>query len=307
MADVYTLYALQIGTTVIDQIRSQTIDPGLTEMLESGDSSLDNLHVSVNNQSPTITFSTTALKKALDVCGVAGLLIDEAGSSNGIDLFFRKRAMGGGYAAGSSHLKLTVNLGVLIPTTLPATHPEAGSVEFMLYVVWDGTNNPILIDKDQSVSLSLAFSAIHTIGPWWINGVQLLGMTSMGVDFGLTVETKASDGEVWPRSAHIISRGASMTGTTRDLAVLDRTASLGILGVARSAQTRAFLRKKAAGAALVEDATAEHIRFDINAGRISPQQITGEHQADASTGILVTPIYDGSNAPIVYAADVAVG
>ena len=309
MADIYTLYALRIGATVIDQILSQNIDPGLTEMMVSGDSSLDNEHVSASAQTATIRFRTTAIAEVLDAVSVSGLVIDEGNDSNGIDLWFRKRAMGGGFEAGED-LLMVVNLGILVPVTLTANHPEQAEIECMLHLVWDGTNNPIVITKDQTVpNLSPSITAIHTIGPWWVNNTQLLGMRSFGVNFGLNVATKSSDGDVWPRSAHIESRGASMTGTSSDLAILDDATGLGIMGIVQSGGAtgiRTFLRKKEQGAGVLADNVAEHIRFSVAEGRVSPQEFGGEHQADAVTGILVTPSYDGSNQPIVYTKNVAV-
>lgn len=309
MADIYTLYALRIGATVIDQILSQNIDPGLTEMMESGDSSLDNEHVSASAQTATIRFGTSAIAEALDAAGVSGLVIDEANDSNGIDLWFRKRAMGGGFESGED-LLMVVNLGILVPVTLTANHPDRAEIEYVLHLVWDGTNDPVTITKDQTVAaLAPTITDIHTIGPWWINNTQLLGMRNFSVNFGLNVATKSSDGDVWPRSAHIESRGASMTGSSSDLAILDDVTGLGIMGIVQSGGQfgiRAFLRKKEQGAGVLIDGNAQHIRFSVAEGRVSPSDFGGDHQADGTVGLLVTPSYDGTNQPIVYTKDVAV-
>lgn len=309
MADIYTLYALRIGETVIDQILSQNIDPGLTEMMESGDSSLDNEHVSASAQTATVRFRTSAIAEALDAISVSGLVIDEGNDSNGIDLWFRKRAMGGGFKSGED-LLMVVNLGILIPITTTATHPDRAETDCLLHLVWDGTNAPIVITKNQTApALSPTIAAIHTIGPWWVNNTQLLGMRNMTVNYGLNVATKSSDGDVWPRSAHIESRGASMTGSSSDLAILDDATGLGIMGVVQSGGQygiRAFLRKKELGAGVLADNEAEHIRFSVAKGRVSPQEFGGDHQGDALTGLLVTPSYNRTNQPIVYTKEVAV-
>jgi hypothetical protein len=307
MADIYTLYALDVGGVVIDQIKSYAVDPGIQHMLISGDSSLDHKHVSVQSQTPTIRFRTDGIKKALNACGVGGLAIDEAGSINGIDVWFRKRDMAGGFAAGASHIKMTVNLGVLAPITLTGNHPDAAEIEYVLSVLWDGTNDPIVITKNQSLAaLSPDVAAVHTIGPWWVRGTKLVGMRSLSVDFGLNVETKSSDGDVWPRSGHIVSRAAGVTGQTTDLVILDDTTGLGIMGKVESGGTRAFLRKKEMGGGVVLDASAEHIRFTMAEGMISPQEASAEHQGDAIAGLQWVPTFDDVNAPIAYAADVAV-
>lgn len=314
-ANFFTLYAIKINgsspfPTVIDQILSQNIDPGLTEMLESGDSSLDNGHVSASNQAPTIRFSTSAIAKALDATGVGGLVIAAEETATSVDLYFRKRVLGSGFASGSEHLKMTVNLGVLVPVTVSGTHPDRAEIEYMLHVLYDGSNDPILLDKEQTLpDLSPAISNIHTIGPWWVNNTKLIGMRSLTVNFGLNVATKASDGDVWPTSGYIESRGASMTGQTTDLEILDRTDGVGILGTVQTGgefAIRAFLRKKVKGGQVLIDATAEHIRFSVAVSRVSPQEFGGEHQGDATAGLLVTPTAPVGNDPIVYTKGVAV-
>ncbi|MCH7516944.1 MAG: hypothetical protein IIB08_07470, partial [Bacteroidetes bacterium] len=55
----------------------------------------------VMGQRPTATFSTTALKKILDVCGIDGLSIDPA-----VDLYFAKTLENGAtLAPGLVHTK----------------------------------------------------------------------------------------------------------------------------------------------------------------------------------------------------------
>ena len=293
----------------MSQILSQNIDPAITEMLESGDSSLDNEHVSVSAQEPTIRFRTSGIAKALTAVGVSGLVIDEDNSGNGIDLYFRKRAIGGGYESGED-LKMVVNLGILVPVTLTGNHPDRAEIEYVLTVLWDGTNDPIVITKDQTAAaLTPTTTEIFTIGPWWIRGTKQVGMRSINVNFGLNVATKSSDGDVWPRSGHIESRGASMIGTTTDLAILDESAGIGLMGKVESGGTRAFLRRKEMGGGVYGDAetgATGHIRLTVNEGRISPQEFGGDHQADGVAGVMVTPTYDGSNQPIVYVTGVAV-
>ena len=311
MSAIYSLYALKIGDTVIDQITSQSIAPGLTEMLISGDGSLDNEHVSVSAQDPTITFRTTAIQEVLDALSVSGLVIAEEGSSNGIEAWFLKRAKGGGFEAGAEHLRLLIDSAVMVPMTATATHPEAAEIECTLHVIWDGSaNNPIQIDKDQALpNFSPSITDVFTIGPWWVNGTKLVGMRDFAVDFGLQVEVQSSDGEVWPRSAHIMSRGASMTGTTLDMAILDDTVGLGIIGEVQSGGEfgiRAFLKKKEQGAAVHADASTEHIRFSIAEGRISPSDGSATHPSEGTVGLLVTPTSDGVHNPVAYATDVAV-
>ncbi|KPL05255.1 hypothetical protein AMJ85_12030 [candidate division BRC1 bacterium SM23_51] len=190
MANAYTLYAIAVGTDVIKQISSCRIDPGIQEMLVSGDSSLDNEHASLQTQEPIVRFTTTAITAALDLLGVGGLVIDEAGESNGVDLYFRRRAMGAGIADGDSHVKLTVNLGLMYPRILNVTHGgDPASIDGELACIYDGTNYPIVIAKNQALAdLSPAINEVYTIGPWWVNDVRIALVQDLTVDFGLQTQ-----------------------------------------------------------------------------------------------------------------------
>lgn len=308
--EAFTLYAVQIGSTTIDQITSQNIDPGLQEMLVSGDSTINNEHVSVSSQVPIVTFSTTDIDAILAAgsATVNGYPIDEANDSNAVKLWFRKRGMGATYVAGSVHLRATVNLGVLVPVSLRASHGDTpAEIECALTVVSDsGANQPVYFELVADPSLSPAIASVFTVGPWWVNGTQYDDIQDFNLEFGINVATPSGSGVIYPTGAYIASRAPTMTCTMLQLGRLDEATGLGALGVVRSGVTRAFLRKKVLGAALVPDATAEHIKFDVAEGRISPQNINAAHQSDAMVGLVVTPTWNGSNDPIAYTADVAV-
>jgi hypothetical protein len=310
MSDTYSLYAVAVGSSVIRQITDQRVDPGIMEMLVSGDGTIDNEHASIVGIRPILRFTTSGISQALNIAGVSGLVIDQAGSSNGVDLYFAKRAMGSGFASGSVHIKLEVDLGLLYPVSLRATHEanDPATIEYGLAAVGvDAANAPLSCAKGQSLgALAPAISEVYTVGPWWVNGTQVASVQEFGVDFGLEVASPSGSGAVWPTSAFFRRRAAGMTCTSHDLPILDDTAGISIQGKARSGVTRAFLTQKKQGVANWADAEAKHIKFELAEGRINPDPFGGAHQDDALAALRVTSTWNGANAPIAYTNNVAI-
>ncbi len=299
MSDVYGLYAVSIGSTVIRQITNQAFDPAVQEMLVSGSGQIDAEHASVSSQVAMMRFTTTELDVAIGAAGVIGLKIDEANDSNQMVFQFRRRAQGSTYASGSVNVKMTVKLGLLMPVTVNAAQGDTpASIEYLLVCIYDGTNDPIIIEDDAAlVDKTPAISKVWTVGPWYVNGNLVDIIQDFTMNFGINHQAPLGSGNVWPTLAYIQSRNPSMTCTGLDLA--PAIEDIGLLGVARSGITRAFLRKKAQGAANVAANVAEHIRFEVAEGRITTQNASVDHQDDANLGLLVTPTFDGTNAPIV--------
>jgi len=319
MPSAWSLYAIDatsvVANTVIDQIQSQEIDPGIEELLEGGDGHIDAEHISVSRQRPLITFTTTALKTALGFCGLGGKVIDLGANpvAGPLDLYFRKRAAGSVFAAATeAHLRLRIDVGLMYCTGIRATHPEAAQGTFAILAIYDPDpqtpNDPVQImecgAQDALPTLAPSADGVWTVGPWWINGTEYDYDTR---DFTLTPGIELGHiegaGQIWPVSAYFSRRAATMEATFGDLGMFN---AVGLSGIARSGVTRAFLRRKAAGAALVADATAEHIRFDMAEGRITPTQVGGAHQGDLAIGLSARATWDQSNDPIAVATAVAV-
>lgn len=309
MINVYSPYAVAIGAaTVIRQITNVALDPAVQEMLVSGSGRIDPEHASVASQIPMMRFTTTAIKTAIDAAGVSGLKIDQTNDTNQMIFQFQRRAQGGTFDTGSSHTKLTIKRGLLKPVTVNASQGDTpATIEYELVCLYDGANAPVIIETDQAlVDKSPAISDVWTVGPWWVNAALVDGIQDFTMNFGINHNAPLGSGEVWSQLAYIQSRAASMTCTSLDTSPI--VSAVGLLGIARSGSTRAFLRKKAQGGANVLDATAEHIRFDVAEGRITTQNYGSDHQGDATIGLLVTPTFNGTNDPIAVntAAAVAV-
>ncbi len=308
MPNAYALAAVRInaGTPIIiDQIQNQNLAPGVEELLEGGGGSIDAEHLSVSSQKAIISFATTALKTSLGACGLGGLVIASSASNSPIEFHFRKRSRGSGFEGSGHDIRLRMTLGFMYITGVSGNHPNAAQATFAVVAIYDGTNNPLTIVKAQTLpSLTSPDDGIWTVGPVYVNDTLYDNdIQSFSLTPNIQLGYVQGAGKIWPVNLHIVSRDAIMEFGMGDLALADDATGLGSLGVARSGVTRAFLRKKAAGAALIADNVANHIRFDIPGGRIKMTGMGGAHQGDVALTVNCRATYDGSNDPIAIAVD----
>lgn len=306
-SDIYTIYSVEIvgGTAadVINGVVDQTVDPGITDAMVSGNSFVDPEHVSAASISPRISFTTNDLKTALDKIGIDGIAIGGAVAGTMV-CWFRKRLPGGQFAAdATNHVKVVASLGICVPRTITGAQGEEATGTWEIIPAWDGTNNPLIITTGISITTAESgVSTLYTVGDSYVNASLVEGTVRNNVDFGITAEPVFSSGQVFPEHVSITGRQASMGFETLDMSEF-ADANIGGTGIARLAAgagiTRVFLRKKAQNGLVVADETAEHISFEVSEGRIITVPTSGSHQGNATLGVRVNPTYDGSNATII--------
>ena len=307
VGDVHTLYACNIAPTTvadaifIDQVANQSIDPGIQEILSSGDGQVDPTHVATMQQAPRISFSTsklaTLLAEATSAFLLNGLKIDSDVTYDGAEFWFQKIAEGGTRTAGANHIKMTVNEGLLLPRAITAAQGGIASIGLDTIITYDGTNNPIVIATGQALEGAPSISELFTLGPVSLNGTTINGVQSVSIDPGLVEIVQFGDGQVWPTFVGIMQRQPLITLTTLDVAAFN---TFGLSGTAQSAtDSVVYLRKIAEGGTRVADDTAEHIKFSIDDGKIIPRAIAGANGAPQMMQLELRPTWDGTNAIIV--------
>lgn len=305
---MYSLGAIEIGgspTVVVGQIVSQQVDPAIEHMIATGSGRVDPTFISMRRGSPRITFASTAIKTLLDNAGIGGLIIDPAAvPPNPITLWWRRRKPGGTYDD-TDAVKQVISAGLLYPTTLDAAHGvEPATINYELVPVMDGSNEPIATTKGQAFSVTWPTEEHWGIGPAFVDDMRMDFEQRLRINFGLTVNAISGGGEVWPREVHLRDRQPTIECDSLNMALIDDTHTIGTAiglgskGVAIDAvtDTAVFLRKAAPGGTWETDATAVHIRFTLAAGRVTPNAYTGQHGQDASLPVLISGVYDGTNA-----------
>ena len=292
----YVLYAVDIGGTFIDEITAFGINKNTQQMIESADGEVEPTFISLQQQTPELSFTTLALAKALAAVGISGLAIP--GGANPAVFFFQKMLADGGRAGTLQHMMGEVEQGLIVPRTLNASQGGNATLSYDVAIRYDGTNEPIVFTALQTLTGSPSFSELFTLGPWVINNVELPGMIGATIDFGLDVFRQFTGGDVWPTFLSLKRRAnTQLTGRTRETVSMD---TFGFVGTAQGAtDSKVYFRKKDQdGAGNVAVGTAEHVVFSIAAGSIRVESADANHPEPYENNVIITPRNNGTDPTI---------
>lgn len=255
-------------------------------------------HIALTAQRPRATFTSFAIAKALDACGLLGLKIASTINA-GLELFAQKFDEGSLVASGANHRKYTVRNGLLIPRTLRVDHQGDATISYEVLPRYDDTNAPIIEADSATLPSGLVDDERFTLGPFTVESVAIGQATQLEIDFGLAAETIGADSDIWDTFTRIGAvepmiriRGTDVTWLAA--ANIPRTGK-----AATHANTKLYLRKRAEGSTYVADGTAEHIKF--TAAGLATIETANNQSGDAPTELeLQLPLnYDGTNVQLV--------
>jgi len=254
---------------------------------------IDPTFIAQKAQMPKISFTTSAVKTALDATGLGSIPI-----AAGNPAYFRLQKMeqGGAYETGSVHKRITVNRGIGIPRSLSAGHDKQAEISYEVTCLYDGTNAPMIITSGQTLGGVATFEEYFLAGPASVNGINLSGVQSIKVDYNLKDVHLGGDGELWPSFSAYIGRSMSITIRAIDV---DSMATLGFSPITQTTPSVMYLRKVQNGGARVPDSTEEHIRLSVNQAQIVVTKLDAKPAQPAEIEIKITPTYDGTNAVVV--------
>lgn len=315
IGNVYTLHSVQREgvASMIDQIMSQNIDSGLEDYIGGQSSVISPNFAALMEVRPLLSFTTSKLQTALDLCGLTGL---QATSTNKLSLWFKKRASYAEYASGSTHRKFTVNNGLMVPRRLTARHGEPATIDYEIHPIGDATNpaalvNPVVITV-ASLAAGAGMSQLFTLGPVKLDGTQLDSVQEVTIDFGIDVIRLGTNGQIFPEFCAIREKRPTIEVVTHDIAHATDPASLpgvvatfGLLGgIAASTGLTVFLRKKEDdGSGNVANATTEHISITAADLRFKWTGAEAQDRADATMRLRFEPI---DNTSTLWAINTAV-
>lgn len=302
MTKLFELGAVEIDTVgvesiVLDQVQTQSIDYGPEKAIIRPNGTVEAKFVGLMQQLTKITFSSQQLKTGLDNVGISPIKIDVSTGNPGVTLWFLQLEDGENFYAGAKHVKVTINKGILIPRTVSGSQGEIAQMTFEIIPTWDLTNDPLVIEKNQTYAVTPAADEQYTVGPLEIESLFIDTVESHTVNFGIQEKTKITGGNIFPTFTGHNSAQAMNQHVTNDA---DYQADYDQSGAAISDPFNFWFRKKAAdGAGNVADATEEHIQFTVNKGHHCPMSAEGSIGGEATVGIEVTVIHDGTNARYV--------
>lgn len=298
ISNLYTVHAVDwagTGATTLGQIINSAFDPGLSHAIAAAVGDLDGSFIALQSANPRFRFTTTQATDALALLDAnfarAIANLDE------VDVYFAKRLAGDHLAGATSHVKMTINDGILILRQIRAPHQGRAELDFEIAPLSvDGTTAPITIVSNASLQTIDAVDEEYTAGPIkidssWVNDVQ-----NWTLDIGVEPLLKAGAGCIWPTFASVQSpRLPVLTVDGFDLAEL---ASLGAEGGALPGTVLAYLRKKAAdGAGNVAAASAAHVKASIPKGQYD-YDARGTIGEDSPSTLTIRAIKSGATAAL---------
>ena len=286
-SNVYVIYAINTAGGLLDHIVDQNLDTGLNEIVTNPDGKVYGEFAATLSARPVTSFTTTGIASALAIIGVEFYAIAAAA-----DMYMQKMTNFGKRAGATSHVKLSVNPGMIIPRTLTADQDDLARLTCdLIPISSDGSTTPIAITGSQSLAGTPATDEQYTVGAASLNNSTVDGVQSVTVDFGVQESIQAGKGLPYATFCGIMRIAPIVTIRTFDAALL---ATYAVPGAAISSATNVTFRQIVQGA--VPNGTTKTLT--VNEGRISARQIQVA-EGEANIIVQVTPTYNGTNAPLV--------
>jgi len=269
---------------------SLTVDPRITAFAEGAGASSVNTISGMKMSEPIIKGTTRDIKALIDQVTAAGYVVTGASTSKVI-AYIAKEADGYGYTAGSTHKSITVNKGLVVIDSISARGTDAATASFTVYALFDGTNNPFVVAS--SVALPGTPAALSNI---WVCGKANIDGTdyetqSIDLQIGPQVSLARKDGELYPRFVHIDKYDFKASIDTLDAAALE------LNGLCEDSILY-FQKHSANTETRVAAATEEHISVTIATAYMQPKSASVPWPGQASFGVDLTPVYNGTDSTI---------
>ena len=288
----YKLAAIQIETVVIP-FSDVSTDDGITTYVNGSGATPFNEIAGMSEQKPKVNVETPAIKKLLDIVSVRGKCF----STNDVTLFYGKMDCGG-FASGSVHRKVVISKGLISVGTIRASHGGAATLTATVHAEYDGTNLPFVYTEDVALPTVALLAESWFLGPVDFGG-NLFETEGWDIDFGLSIDDAGSTGLPWPDFISVDQESPTASFDSKDIDVHFDSTGTGAVGK-EMADVVFFLRKFDPYGSRVANATAEHLSFTFHDTYIHPTRRSGGAKQQVTFGTQVTPIYDGTNLPVVY-------
>ena len=298
ISNAHGLYGVVIDSTVIGGIGRLFINTGTEVRGEPSSGEVWARFQSLVAQKPRAQFNTMALAAALAKSALTGASI--AGMTAGLNLYAQQHAAGGTRTSGSAHRKHTIKHGLLVPRRLTCEHQGDAVLEYEAIITYDGSNQPVVLTESQALPAGLTDAERFTLGPVTIESILLAQVRRFELDFGIEVKTEGSDSDIWDTYCSIESIQPTLTLRGIDLNWWKDSGGVPLTGKAAThANTKIYLRKRAAGATFVADETAQHIKFTADGLAHIADGFSADANNKAEVSLVLPMYYDGTNNPLV--------
>lgn len=250
------------GGFILHQLPDRQITHDLRFVENTSAGVPDRGFVAIGSASPKITGGSLEIERFLTkISPLKGLAIPKTSPQIlACNIFYTKKEEQGDRTTGSTHLKVSPSLALIVPRQLTAEHGAEARITYELIGIsadgktigWPYTNN---------VALPTPLPAFEkfTLGPVFIDDVMMDSNIGFTWDFGLEVEAVSSHHAVLPMSVNIKTRMPRGTVRTLDMTSL---ATYGISGGQPAVDL--YLVKLKENSDRYADTDAVHIKLSAN-------------------------------------------
>jgi len=300
-SNLYALHAVKINATTLTQVGNLAMTNELADHLISNGTGQP-VFISTQTASPTFSFQTTELKRVLDLLATPwrGLKIEDGVESPVIMYLQKIDEFGARSVAAGSFITVTIANALIVPMTLPFSDGPAATITLQVIPIATSVETaPVVVATAQNdPSLTLTADEVFTAGPCRINAATIsptanVNVQNGSIEFGIQTEIIRGDGVIWPKQVSIVGQNPVARLTLTDHTPLS---ALGMAGTAQGADdSTIFLTKCTQDGARVARATAQHISFAFDAGRIHCPGFNSGAVNAMTSQLEIRPTFDGTN------------
>jgi hypothetical protein len=212
----YKPYGVNINGTVYGGVTEQNIDSGVEVNSEVTAGASTPQFAEINQIGSAGQFTSHDISSILGAIGAKGLCL-EGTDEAGFGIYMLQREDCGTIASGSVHRQTVIPNGLIVPRTLTVQQGQRASLQCEVFGLYDGTNEPILVETSIAAPTGLTDLVGFHLGPVSVGGVSITQLTQVTIDFGIEVQPEYEDGESYPVSLDISKRQPTISIQTSDV------------------------------------------------------------------------------------------
>jgi len=287
-------------TTQFNGIPDLRMSTGMSEWAEQSGANVDPDFLALGEQNPGLSGTMLEIKKFLDLITLDGLPIGDVGTTgNQVQAQwvrmkpFSVREL----PAATKHFFAKSRKAGIYPQQITAARNRRAQITFQMQPVWDGTNDIVEFSSDVAGLTPGIVSELYALGPVNISGVELPSLQGWTYNVGVELEVNFHGGQVWPDFVAIARRQPVFECQCKDVPQITLVT---LSGMAQGAtDSEIYLRKVERNKKRIADATANHIKFQVNDGRITVQDLGGPNARSSDVNVRIYPAFDGTTAAVL--------
>lgn len=279
--ELYTGYQPLINGTSLGHAQNAVGDLNMKRMTLTGMGKLEPINYSEISREPQGTFETAALKTLLDAAAINMSLTDGLSATAGDTVLqFQQAADDGGFKGAGNHFLVTSTKAFVGVSSISISQDDDKPAMASLFSHFmESTSLPFLPSDNANLTGSVTLTDWFTLGPVYVNGVELGGEMSVEFVTGLGFAPQRHGGRQVAAKGRIAGRAAEIRLGLKNLTVVD-TQGFGISNAPGAVDM--YLRHNNDDGRTA-DATAKHIKISFSAAKYEIQKLASQETGEVQS------------------------